>query len=378
MKWTSVFPVVVCGVLSAAPAHAALSVLRVTMTDLGTLGGSFSEASDVNDAGTIVGFSADSLGAWHGFYDIADVMYFVTMPWPSASVAAGINNHGDIVGTWRDGTGDHAFLWRSGVVTPLDEGVPFYLTTESSGKAIADNFRIVGQIHYPHPRLLGFSASNMWLTPVSHFHLYPPAVLKEFASIVEDVDELGRAAVYDVRLEKSYVVNHFGPASSTYVSVADPPPIAGYDFRIGKALGLHENNGVVGYGHYELPSGASYLWRAYYWNTTSPTAMNLPMLPGTRHSVADDINGEDLIVGWSEIEVYSPTVVARYDTAFIYHPDFGMYALPMGSFRDCHARALNERNGEGVASVVGWCEGPRGRRAVRWNVRIKGSPSAFL
>ena len=372
MKKTSTCAVVVCGALSAAAAHAEFAVTSVTMTELGTLGGQLSDAYDINDAGTIVGYSADTLGASRGFYYSGGVMYQVGASGVEMSWAMGINNSGQIVGTWRDVTGDHAYRWQGGFITQLAEGAPYYLTVESSARAIADNGRIVGQLNYPHPYFLGFSASNMWLTPGNHFHLYPPAVQQEYASIVEDVDELGRAVIWDNYTVKSYLVNHFGPPASTYKAVPPPPAIAGYDFSFISALGLHENNGVVGAAGYYSPSNF-YASRAYYWNTTSATVMLLPTLTGGQRSVADDINGQSLIAGWSDIAPFWLSK-ATYETAFIYHADFGIYALPRGHFSNCHARALNERNQDGFVYVVGWCEGTQGKRAIRWNVRIKGSP----
>ena len=120
------------------------------------------------------------------------------------------------------------------------------------------------------------------------------------------------------------------------------------------------------------------LWlRAHFWNTTSPTVTLLPTLTGGRRSAADDINGQGLIVGWSDIAPFWPSKATK-ETAFIYHADFGIYALPRGHFNDCRGRALNERNQDGFVHVVGWCAGTQGKRAIRWNVRITGSPSGHL
>ena len=374
MKRISFFAVAVCGALSAAPAHADFSVLGVTMTDLGTLGGQVSEAYDVNDAGTIVGYSIDSLRAWRAFHYTDGVMYHVTIPASDSSWALGINNLGQIVGNWRDSTGEHAYRWHSGFFEPLEEGAPFFETVESSAIAIADTGRTVGQLKYPRPLGLGFSAANMWPTPASQHLLYPSLIPEEFSAYVRDVDELSRAVLWDARYEKSYLVNPFGPFATMFREVPPPPPVAGYEFEYLDALGLHENNGVVGTALYSTPSDYDYL-RAYYWNTLSRNVTLLPQLTGGWRSVADDINGQGLIAGWSQ---YAPSWTSEdiHEVAFIYHADFGMYALPRGLFHTCHARALNERNQEGIVYVVGWCEGTKGRSAIRWNVRIKGNPRA--
>ena len=158
MKRSSIFAVAMCGAMFAPLARADFAVTSVTMTELGTLGGQSSEAVDINDAGTIVGRSTDSLGATRGFYYLGGVMSQVGVSGAISSGAMGINNPGHIVGTWLDATGHHAFRWQGGLITPLAEGAPFYWTVESSALAIADNGRIVGQLRYPTSCLSSVSA----------------------------------------------------------------------------------------------------------------------------------------------------------------------------------------------------------------------------
>lgn len=372
MKRTSAFAAAIFGALTAASAHADFSVTSVTMTDLGTLGGQTSEASDINDSGTIVGYSADSLGASRGFAYSAGVMNQVGVSGAEASWANGINNAGQIVGTSRVPTGDHAWRSQGGFITMLAEGAPFFETVESSARAIAENGRIAGQILYPHPDALGFSVAHLWTNPSTHFHLYPDSLIQEMTSIANDVDELGRAVLWDAHLGKSFLVNHFGPPAQTYREVPPGPPISGYNFESISANGLHESNGVVGSAGYRSAADV-YIARAYYWNPASPTVNLLPTLYGGRRSSADDINAQKLIVGWSDFFTLV-TRTSTAETAFIYHDDFGIYALPRGNFGNCRARALNERNQSGYVYVVGWCQGAQGKRAIRWRVAIHGSP----
>lgn len=372
MKQASVLAAVFCGAWCAATAHAEFAVISVSMTDLGTLGGQSSEANDINDAGTIVGNSTDSLGAFRAFYYSGGAMYQVGVSGAEANWASGINNSGHIVGTWRDPSGNHAFRWQGGFISPLAEGPPLYSTVESSAIAIADNGRIAGQLTYPHPLLLGITAANLWLNSSNHFHLYPSAILQDFSSSVQDIDELGRAVVWDYAGSQSYLVNHFGPPAATYKAVPAPPSLPGHVFSYIGASGLHESNGVVGGAGYYSPNDVP-ITRAYYWNTVSPTVTLLPMLNGAFRSSADDINSQKIIAGWSDVSPVAPPRVMS-DTGFIYHDDFGIYALPRGHFSNCRARALNERNRNGDVDVVGWCQGAQGKRAIRWKVRIKGSP----
>ncbi len=83
--------------------------------DLGTLGGSFSTATAVNDAGSIVGTGATGSGQSHAFLSNDGVMTDLG-PSATSSVANGINNRGQIVGS-IDG---HAFLYAGGTMTDLN------------------------------------------------------------------------------------------------------------------------------------------------------------------------------------------------------------------------------------------------------------------
>ena len=83
-----------------------------TMTDLGTLGGAWSHAYDINDLGQVVGESDIASDIWHHAFlwdkgvmtDIGALARF--------SAARAINDAGQVVGysnTYSDGT--HAVLW---------------------------------------------------------------------------------------------------------------------------------------------------------------------------------------------------------------------------------------------------------------------------
>ena len=72
---------------------------------------------------------------------------------------------------------------------------------------------------------------------------------------------------------------------------------------------------------------------------------------------------------------YFPPFSMNLDAGFLFHRDFGMYALPRPAFAiwngHCRARALNERNAtNGVIQVVGTCDTAYGTRAVRWDVTV--------
>jgi probable HAF family extracellular repeat protein len=78
------------------------------MTDLGTLGGSYSVARSINPSGMVVGYSETAEGDQRAFLWVDGVMTDLgTLTGSSNSVAWGINARGEIVGE----SGQHATLW---------------------------------------------------------------------------------------------------------------------------------------------------------------------------------------------------------------------------------------------------------------------------
>ncbi|HXO84957.1 MAG TPA: hypothetical protein VN803_05465 [Gemmatimonadales bacterium] len=96
---------------SQASAQASITAsTEIGITDLGTLGGGWSRAIDLNERGQVVGESETSSGEVHAFLWDKGTMSDI-----GAFLPAAINNGGQIVGK----RGNQAVFWERGVITEL-------------------------------------------------------------------------------------------------------------------------------------------------------------------------------------------------------------------------------------------------------------------
>ena len=87
--------------------------------DLGTFGGRFGTALDVNNHGVVVGAAYDAANVAHAFVYDGGAIRQLFPGETGNSQAVAINDHGTIIG-WREGIGS-AFIYDNGVVTMIEQ-----------------------------------------------------------------------------------------------------------------------------------------------------------------------------------------------------------------------------------------------------------------
>lgn len=146
-----------------APNAARTSEARVSRVELGTLGGTYSYATDVNDAGTVVGWSQTASGVYHAFRWTAvdedeqgeentdgavsprPLIDLGTLPGDQSSRAISITHRGDILGI-SVGTRTTPVVWNSAgaiaalpIPAPPGGGTPVPRDRNDRGEVIGSN-----------------------------------------------------------------------------------------------------------------------------------------------------------------------------------------------------------------------------------------------
>jgi len=381
-----------CIVLVSTAAHAdsrlRYRISDVRVVDLGTLGGDESIANDINDRGSIVGWSRTSQGVMHAFLYRRGAMEDLIPAATTVSEARGINTWMQVVGRKRalNDRADHGFFWDTLLVPslyPLDEAYTAPApgcTTGSVAEAINDTGRISGTRYggcpdaaYGRPALW----SSAWV---------PWLQLDDFTSAPRST--FGK----DINSESAVIIHRhvldLGLGSLVWVAggielVPAPELPPGwwphYDYGMW-AYGLNDVGGVV--GHVQVctgvfPACGTTFTRAFFRNAAEVSSL-LPVFPESVSAGAREINDQGFSVGWADR--------ARADgwvrhVAVIWHSHFGIYGLPMppgaetgsGLPRDfCEANSVNDHAGQsGLVQAVGYCSIAGKRRAILWNITAK-------
>lgn len=179
---------IACGI--ATPVHATGYVV----TDLGTLGGAWSEASDINAAGQVTGTAEVISGISHAFLYSNGQMTDLGTLGGSRSSGFGINSAGQVVG-YADTTGNNksrAALFSNGTVTSLGTllfpGTP-HPYPHGQAYGINDSGHAVGIVYGGFGEYRAFSYVNGTMTDIG-VGLSP--LTGPFNSRAMDINALGQ------------------------------------------------------------------------------------------------------------------------------------------------------------------------------------------
>jgi probable HAF family extracellular repeat protein len=131
--------------LALCGTHAIRADAQTTLIDLGTLGGTQSIGTGINDAGQIVGYSTlAGTNTTHAFLYSNGVMTDLGTLGGNSSAAYGINSSGQVTGASDVGGGvNNAFIYTSGVMQDI---APSSTGVISAGYAINDSGSVVGEL----------------------------------------------------------------------------------------------------------------------------------------------------------------------------------------------------------------------------------------
>jgi probable HAF family extracellular repeat protein len=363
-------------------------ITGITITDLGDLDGVESEARDINNNGTVVGWSKTGIGLKHAFIAYPRLAMSDLGSWfaPNESEANGVNSSNVAVGAWwvpGHSSEPHAAHWNgsgSGVAMSdvMNAQTEQYCTFGSRAYAINNAGTATGYISLvtdatPSDNIpCGlFPLATNWTNPWSPSFVWNFELWNGAKDINNNGVVVGYAAI------SSHDAVRW--ASGTKTSVPAPPyDVAEFHYGGGMAYGVNDAGRIVGYMEHVTnpPSGVVVRNHAIYWNGSSSTSTDLGTLMNGGNSVAREINEQGFVAGYANRvnKLPIPNALGYIRNAgFIWHPHFGMKALPQlpGSLLSdaCEAYALNDRKSDGgLIQVVGYCAVGGSRRAVRWDV----------
>lgn len=266
------------------------------ITDLGTLGGSYSSAQAINNNGQIAGESnvVNPGGQTNAFlYSNGTMTNLGTLVNYPHSRSRDINNYGQVVGVvWNmeDLGTARAFVYKEGKMAKIGE---FFPPSDSFANAINDNGDVVGQT-----RNIAFLYSNGIVTDIGYPNGYPSAYANDINSSGQIV-----GGAYKYQGSQNYYVV-FTYNNGTITNLGAP-----FGTQYNAANSINDNGQIVGWFQNFQGNRLGFTY-------TNGSFQELSALPGAKNTRANQINNSGQIVGYSGVmgnyhaTVYNNEVVA--------------------------------------------------------------------
>lgn len=270
---------------SDASAGVTASQWVVTETDLGTLGGSYSAALDINESGHIVGWAQLPDLTEHAFlWTESGGMRDLGTLGGSRSHALGISNAGHVVGNSTTSTGeDHAFLWTEA------NGMQDLGTLGGDFSIAWGQVNSSGQVAGTSKDANGDERPFLWTAQTGMQDIASPAFPHAQPA---DINEAGMVVGH--YFESSAVLTAYRSRNGSYQSLGT----MGGVFSLATAV---SKEAVVG----NITMSQTFLSRAFIWWRPGHYRL-LQLLPTGRANAAGGVNDANDVVGSANVLVTPP------------------------------------------------------------------------